>query len=159
MGTYSTTCSTTLEYLLARDQLPGTLKHMFSLTTLFECECAKGKVKGKSRVFDLLEHQESLKRDLNDLTVILNAMEVRFHNLRLRYSKTILGDLVLLLWVRKKSTKERWKCLDVEDKCLTQWGSSCSEQKTVLTYSYLSVLNESYTHVLLCVSVSMLVSL
>ncbi|KAH0650082.1 hypothetical protein KY284_029994 [Solanum tuberosum] len=36
--------------------VPGTVKHMFSPATLLECKCAEGKVKGKSYVFDLLEH-------------------------------------------------------------------------------------------------------
>ncbi|KAH0742962.1 hypothetical protein KY290_030955 [Solanum tuberosum] len=56
--------------------VPGTVKHMFSPATLLEFECAKGKVKGKSHVSDLLEQQESLKRELNDLTVNLNANEL-----------------------------------------------------------------------------------
>ncbi|KAK4707329.1 hypothetical protein R3W88_033103 [Solanum pinnatisectum] len=39
-------------------------------TTLLECECTERKVKAKSHVSDLLEQQESIRRELNDLITI-----------------------------------------------------------------------------------------
>ncbi|KAH0715953.1 hypothetical protein KY285_008859 [Solanum tuberosum] len=67
----------------------GTIRQMFSPATLLEYECVEGKVKGKSRVSDLLEQQESLKRELNDLTVTLNAKEVEIARLKAQMQQTI----------------------------------------------------------------------
>ncbi|KAH0702585.1 hypothetical protein KY290_017900 [Solanum tuberosum] len=69
--------------------VPGTVKQMFSSATLLKCECTEGKVKGKSHVSDLFEQQESLKRELNDLTVTLSAKEVEIARLKAPMQQTI----------------------------------------------------------------------
>ncbi|KAH0746063.1 hypothetical protein KY285_007720 [Solanum tuberosum] len=58
------------------------MHRMFSPATLLEFDCAEVKVKGKSHVYDLLEKKESLKRELNDLTVTLNANKVEIVRLK-----------------------------------------------------------------------------
>ncbi|KAH0633577.1 hypothetical protein KY284_036363 [Solanum tuberosum] len=60
----------------------GIVKQMFSPASLLECGCAEGKVKAKSHVSDLLEQQESLKRELNDFTVTLSAKEIEIAQLK-----------------------------------------------------------------------------
>ncbi|KAH0636591.1 hypothetical protein KY289_036506 [Solanum tuberosum] len=51
--------------------------------------CAEGKVKAKSHVSDLLEQQESLKRELNDFTVTLSAKEIEIAQLKAQLQQTI----------------------------------------------------------------------
>ncbi|KAH0699028.1 hypothetical protein KY284_013243 [Solanum tuberosum] len=53
----------------------GTVKQIITVVTLLECECVEGKTKGRSQVSDLLEQQASFKRELTDLTVLLNDKE------------------------------------------------------------------------------------
>ncbi|KAK4737467.1 hypothetical protein R3W88_001164 [Solanum pinnatisectum] len=72
-----------------RRGVPGTVKQMFSPATLLECESIEGKVKVKSHVSDLLEHQESLKRELNDLTVTLKSKEIEIVRLKSQMQQTI----------------------------------------------------------------------
>ncbi|KAH0722772.1 hypothetical protein KY290_005420 [Solanum tuberosum] len=62
--------------------VPGTTKQMFTVATLLECECVEGKAEGRSQVVDLLEQQASLKRELTDLTVILNDKDVEIAQLK-----------------------------------------------------------------------------
>jgi len=62
--------------------VPGTVNQMFTTVTLLECECVEGKAKGRSQVADLLEQQASLKRELTDLTIILNDKEVEIAQLK-----------------------------------------------------------------------------
>ncbi|KAH0701672.1 hypothetical protein KY285_015950 [Solanum tuberosum] len=81
------------------------MHRMFSVVTLLECECVEGKVKGKSHVSDLLEQQASLKRELTDLTVTLNANSVdkeeverlRDENAQLLKTNASLGEEVQAL--------------------------------------------------------------
>ncbi|KAH0746272.1 hypothetical protein KY285_007929 [Solanum tuberosum] len=60
----------------------GTIKQTFSMATLIECECVEGEVKAKSQVSDLLEKQESLKREMEDFTTILGDKEVEITRLK-----------------------------------------------------------------------------
>ncbi|WMV10123.1 hypothetical protein MTR67_003508 [Solanum verrucosum] len=69
--------------------VPGTTKKMFIVVTLVECECIEGKAKGRSRVEDLLEQQTSLKRELTDLTVVLNDKEVEIAQLKSQLPKVV----------------------------------------------------------------------
>ncbi|KAH0633531.1 hypothetical protein KY284_036317 [Solanum tuberosum] len=77
-----------LEVSLGRG-VPGTTKQMFIDVTQLECECVEGKARGRSQVADLIEQQASLKRELIDLTAILNDKEVEIAQLKSMLQKAI----------------------------------------------------------------------
>ncbi|WMV54998.1 hypothetical protein MTR67_048383 [Solanum verrucosum] len=67
--------------LLPGTGVPRTIKQTFSMATLIECECVESKVKAKSQVSNLLEKEESLKREMEDFTTILGDKEVEITRL------------------------------------------------------------------------------
>ncbi|KAH0639108.1 hypothetical protein KY290_036402 [Solanum tuberosum] len=69
--------------------VPDTVKQMFSVATLLECECVEGKAKGRSHVSDLLEQQVSLRQELIDLTITLYAKEGEIAQLKAQMQQTI----------------------------------------------------------------------
>ncbi|KAH0743352.1 hypothetical protein KY290_031345 [Solanum tuberosum] len=69
--------------------LHGTTKQMFIVVTLVECECVKGKAKGRYHVEDLLKQQATLKQELTDLTGVLNDKEVEIAQLKSQLQKLV----------------------------------------------------------------------
>jgi len=67
--------------------VPGTTKQMFTMSTLLECECIEGQAKGRSQVADVLEQQATLRREVTDLTKILNYKEVEITRLKSELQK------------------------------------------------------------------------
>ncbi|KAH0696707.1 hypothetical protein KY290_014093 [Solanum tuberosum] len=49
---------------------------------MLECQCVEGKARGRSQVTDVLEQQAALKREVTDLTEILNNKEIEIASLR-----------------------------------------------------------------------------
>jgi len=62
---------------------------MFTAATLLECECVEGKARGRSQVTDVLEQQAALKREVTDLTEILNNKEIEIASLRSELQKAV----------------------------------------------------------------------
>lgn len=51
--------------------VPGTVKKMFSSSTLHDCECIEREAPGRSQVAAVLEQQATLKREVDNPTILL----------------------------------------------------------------------------------------
>ena len=71
----------------------GTVKHMFSKSTLRDCECIEGKAPGRSQVAAVLEQQVVLKREVDDITVLLDDKEVEVVTLKSNLQKVLSRGL------------------------------------------------------------------
>ncbi|KAH0761337.1 hypothetical protein KY290_017410 [Solanum tuberosum] len=56
---------------------------------MLECECVEGKARGRSQVTNVLEQQATLKREVTDLTEILNNKEIEIASLRSELQKAV----------------------------------------------------------------------
>ena len=56
---------------------------------MLECQCVEGKARGRSQVTDVLEQQAALKREVTDLTEILNNKEIEIASLRSELQKVV----------------------------------------------------------------------
>ncbi|KAH0686209.1 hypothetical protein KY289_016976 [Solanum tuberosum] len=65
--------------ILVGKGVPGTTKQMFTVSTLLECECIEGQARGRS--------QATLRREVTDLTKILNDKEVEITMLKSELQK------------------------------------------------------------------------
>lgn len=67
----------------------GTVKQMFSISTLCDCECIEGEAPGRSQVAAILEQQSVLKRAVDDLTVLVAPKEVDVVTLKSELQKVL----------------------------------------------------------------------
>lgn len=61
--------------ILVGERKIGTGKQTFTLSTLVECECIKGKGNPLSKVSQLIKEQDQLKHELAAMTVLVINME------------------------------------------------------------------------------------
>lgn len=66
---------------------PGTVKQLISLTTLVENGCIEGKVGTVPQVFELLDTQESLTKEIGELRIMLAAKDTKIVHLKLHIQK------------------------------------------------------------------------
>lgn len=70
---------------------------MFTKSIQLGCECIEGPTKGRSQVAAVLEKHATLKREVDDLTFLLNDKEVNISN--------IMNFRMRSLWIRYQSCK------------------------------------------------------
>ncbi|KAH0633297.1 hypothetical protein KY284_036083 [Solanum tuberosum] len=56
---------------------------------MLECECVEGRDRGRSQVANVLEQQAALKREVTDLTEILNNKEIKIATLKSKLQKAV----------------------------------------------------------------------
>ena len=71
----------------------GTIKQMFSKYTLRDCECIEGEAPGRSQVAAVLEQLVVLKREVDDITVLLDDKEVEVVTLKSNLQKVLSRGL------------------------------------------------------------------
>ncbi|TMW81617.1 hypothetical protein EJD97_008651, partial [Solanum chilense] len=98
----------------------GTVKQVFSETTLVECECIEGKGNPKRKMAQLIEDQEQLKHEFEELTMRLSGKDTEIAILKseLLTAQTEGPGTVVVQALERENAELRAKVIALQEKII-----------------------------------------